>query len=101
MLLLLGAVQLILYVALLSLAGQGLLHLLAGSRRDDNVFYRLLRSAGRPFTAMVRCALPQRIGDAQATWITFALLAAIYAVVTLERIDLCLRSGLLGQAGCR
>ena len=39
MLLFLNAAQLVLYIALLALLGQGVLFLLAGAKRDANFFY--------------------------------------------------------------
>lgn len=93
--------QLVLYIALLALAGQGVLHLLAGAGREDNFFYRLLRLLSLPFTALVRRALPRRVAGAPVPLLTFVLLAVLYAAVTVERADLCLRAQRLGQAGCR
>jgi hypothetical protein len=50
MLIYLKAIQLVLYIALLALAGQGLLFVLAGAKRDTNFFYRLLQVVSKPFT---------------------------------------------------
>jgi len=33
--------------------------------------------------------------------VTFLLLAVVYAVVTIERADLCVTGNMVGQAGCR
>ncbi len=94
MLTLLNVLQLVLYVALLSLAGQGLLALLAGSRRHANLFYRVLATVPRPFTAVVRRLTPARVADRHVPGLTFALLLPAYVVVTVEKIALCLRIGL-------
>lgn len=94
----LNALQLVLYIALLSLLGQGLLHVLAGARREGNVFYRLLRTVARPFTALVRLLAPPRVGDHQVPPLTFVLLTLAYAVVTFEKITLCVN---VGMVGCR
>jgi hypothetical protein len=93
MLLALNAVQLVLYVALIALAGQGALYVLAGPRRETNVFYQLLRIVGRPFTGLVRRLTPARVADQHVPVLTFALLALAYVVVTFEKIDLCVRIG--------
>jgi hypothetical protein len=98
MLFFLNALQLILYVALLSLVGQGLLFVLAGPRRDSNLFYQLLRIVARPFTGLVRRLTPARVADRHVPLLTFALLALVYLVVTFEKIDLCVR---LGMEQCR
>ena len=93
MLLALNAIQLVLYVALIALAGQGALYVLAGPRRETNVFYQLLRIVGRPFTLLVRRLTPARVADRHVPVLTFALVGLAYAVVTFEKIDLCVRIG--------
>ncbi|MEY3295030.1 MAG: hypothetical protein RLZZ451_1078, partial [Pseudomonadota bacterium] len=42
MLTFLNLVQVVLYVALLALMGQGVLYVLAGAKRETNLFYTLL-----------------------------------------------------------
>ena len=101
MLTVLNAVQIVLYIALLALVGQGVLHVLAGARRDSNFFYKLLQVLGKPFTSLVRKITPKQIGDHQVPLVTFLLLLVFYAVVTFERADLCVTSHMVGQAGCR
>ena len=101
MLTLLNAVQLVLYIALLALLGQGILYVLAGARRESNVFYKLLQVLSRPFTWVMRKITPRQILDQQVPIVAFLLLAVCYAIVTFERADLCVRSQLVGQAGCR
>ncbi|MBA4178500.1 MAG: hypothetical protein C0505_18365 [Leptothrix sp. (in: Bacteria)] len=93
--------QLVLYIALLALAGQGVLYVLAGQRRDSNFFYKLLQVVSKPFTLLVRKITPKQVGDHQVPLVTFLLLAVLYAAVTFERADLCVTQGLLGQEGCR
>ena len=90
----LNLLQLILYIPLLALLGQGLLYVLAGGNRDSNVFYRLLQLLSKPFTALVRRLTPAKVGDHQVPFVTFFALLIVYFVVTFERIDLCLKLGL-------
>lgn len=90
----LNLVQLLLYIPLLALAGQGVLYVLAGHKRDSNVFYRLLQLLSKPFTLVVRKVTPARVADAHVPFVTFFLLLIVYFVVTFERIDLCMRIGL-------
>ncbi|MBK6470162.1 MAG: hypothetical protein IPF94_05330 [Betaproteobacteria bacterium] len=101
MLTFLNLVQLVLYIALLALVGQGALYVLAGQRRENNVFYKLLQVVAKPFTWVVRKITPKQVADAQVPVVTFCLLAVIYMVVTFERADLCVTQGLVGQPGCR
>ena len=101
MLTFLNILQLVLYISLLALAGQGVLYVLAGAKRDSNFFYKLLQVLSKPFTIPVRKITPKQIGDSQVPIVTFFLLVVLYAVVTFERTDLCIRSNMVGQAGCR
>lgn len=94
MLPLLNVLQLVLYIALLALLGQGALFLLAGAARERNVFYRMLRTVGRPFTRLVRVLAPARVPDRHVPLLTFLVLLGAYLAVTVEKIALCLRTGL-------
>jgi hypothetical protein len=89
----LSLLQLLLYVPLLALLGQGVLHVLAGPRRDANFFYQLLQLIARPFTSVVRRISPRQVADRHVPVATFFLLVVAYAAVTLERIGVCLRVG--------
>lgn len=97
----LNLIQLVLYIPLLGLAGQGVLYVLAGAGRDSNVFYKLLQLLSKPFTFMVRKITPRQVSDTQVPVVTFMLLLVVYAVVTFERADLCISSNMVRQAGCR
>jgi len=90
----LNLIQLVLYIPLLALAGQGALYVLAGPKRDSNFFYRLLQLLSKPFTVVVRKLTPALVADAHVPIVTFCLLLIVYFVVTFERIDLCMRIGL-------
>lgn len=96
MLLTLNLLQLIFYIALLALAGQGVLYVLAGSRRDGNFFYRLLQVLTRPFTIPVRWITPRQVADRQVPLVTFFLILIAYAVVTFEKIGLCIDQNMVG-----
>ena len=94
MLTFLNLVQLILYIPLLALAGQGALYVLAGPKRDSNFFYRLLQLLSKPFTALMRRLTPAKVADEHVPIVTFFLVLIVYFVVTFERIDLCMKVGL-------
>jgi hypothetical protein len=101
MLTFLNITQLVLYVALLALAGQGVLYVLAGEKRETNLFYTLLRVISKPFTLPVRKITPHQVADRHVPVVTFFLLLVLYGIVTFERMDLCVTAGLIGQPGCR
>ncbi|MES2960526.1 MAG: hypothetical protein V4792_20225 [Pseudomonadota bacterium] len=94
MLTFLNLLQLILYIPLLALAGQGALYVLAGHKRDSNFFYRLLQLLSKPFTLAMRRVTPAKVADHQVPIVTFFVLVIVYFVVTFERIDLCMKIGL-------
>ena len=92
----LNIVQLVLYIALLALAGQAVLFVLAGPKREQNIFYQLLQIVSKPFTLLVRKITPQQVADRHVPVVTFFLLLVVYAVVTFEKIALCVESGMEG-----
>ena len=94
MLTFLNLLQLILYIPLLALVGQGALYVLAGHKRDSNFFYRLLQLLSKPFTLAIRRVTPAKVADHQVPIVTFFVLVVVYFVVTFERIDLCMKVGL-------
>ncbi len=85
MLKLLELVQLVLYIPMLALLGQGALYLLAGARRESNFFYQTLRLISRPFTFVVRKLTPAQVADRHVPVIAFGLLLLASFVVFAER----------------
>jgi hypothetical protein len=97
-LLLASSVKLIAEIALLALAGQWVLGLLAGSRRDQNLFYRLLQVLTNPFVKTVRFITPRFVLDRHIPLAAFVLLASIWLAATVAKINLCLQ---IGVQACR
>jgi len=94
MLLFLSAIKLICEIALMSLFGQWVLGLLAGAKRDTNIFYQLLAQIGRPFVVAARFITPRSIVlDRHVPLVAFLVLAFAWIVVTALRIQHCLRIG--------
>jgi uncharacterized protein YggT (Ycf19 family) len=96
MLTFLNALQLVLYIALLALLGQGILFLLAGHKRESNFFYSILKVLSKPFTIPVRKLTPAKVADEHVPIVTFFLLLIAYLVVTFEKINLCVGSQMVG-----
>lgn len=96
MLTFLNALQLILYIALLALMGQGILYVLAGAKRDTNFFYGLLKVLTKPFTTVFRKVTPAKVADEHVPVVTFFVLLIAYAVVTFEKINICIGSEMVG-----
>jgi hypothetical protein len=97
-LLFISAVKLVCEIALMALLGQGLLYLLAGARRDTNFFYQLIKIITKPFTQVARFIAPRQVADQQVPFVAFFLLVVIWAVVTIEKIQLCIGQNM---EGCR
>lgn len=93
MLTFLNLAQLMLYIPLLALAGQGLLFVLAGARRESNLFYQLLQLLSKPFTVVVRKLTPALVADRHVPVVTFFVLLIAYAVVSFEKINHCIQIG--------
>ena len=93
----LNIAQLVLYIALLALVGQGALYVLAGSKRERNIFYQLLQIVSKPFTLLVRKLTPKQVADRHVPLVTFFLLLIVYAVVTFEKIARCVEAGMEGS----
>jgi cytochrome b561 len=95
MLTLLNIIQLVLYVALLALLGQGVLYVMAGPRREGNIFYRTLQIVSRPFTSVMRKLTPAKVADRHVPVATFFVLLVAYAIVTIEKINHCVAIGMV------
>jgi cytochrome b561 len=96
MLAFLNAGQLVLYIALLALLGQGVLYVLAGERRDGNFFYGLLKVMTKPFTWVARKLTPRKVADQHVPFVAFFLLLVVYAIVTIEKISYCVNAQMVG-----
>jgi len=93
MLLAVSTVKLIAEIALLSLFGQWVLGLLAGAKRDSNLFYQILQIAGKPFVLATRLITPKQIIDRHVPLVAFLLLLFIWVAATVMKIRTCLEIG--------
>lgn len=98
MLQLLNILQLLIYIGLLALAGQGLLFLLAGQKRDSNLFYQLFQVLNRPWLGIARLVSPSRVDPRHHGWVAFFVTAVLYIAVTLAKIEHCVS---VGMENCR
>lgn len=86
-LLILGVLRALAEVAMLFLLGQGLLALLAGSRRRDNTMYKLFLIVTAPVVNTMRRVTPRQIIDKHIPFIAFAVLFWIWiALAWLKRL---------------
>lgn len=93
MLAVITTVKLIAEIALMALLGQWLLGLLAGAKRDKNIFYQLLQVIGKPFVAVARVLSPKFVVERHLPLVAFLLLAFVWLGVTILKIQTCLQVG--------
>ncbi|MEP7300954.1 MAG: hypothetical protein ABI699_05450 [Caldimonas sp.] len=94
MLFFVSAVKLVVEIALMALAGQFVLGLLAGAKRDGNFFYRTLQVVTGPVLKGVRWMAPRVVLDRHIPLAAGVLLASAWLVTTVLKVDLCLRIGI-------
>ena len=85
--------KLVAEIALLALAGQWVLGLLAGAKREQNLFYQLLQVLTRPFLRGARYITPRIVIDRHVPMVTFMLLLLVWVVATLTKINICIQIG--------
>lgn len=93
MLLAVNIVKLLAEIALMALFGQWILGLLAGAQREGNLFYQVFQIVTRPIVTGVRLLTPRVVIDRHVPLVAFLLLSFLWIVVTITKIDLCVRIG--------
>jgi hypothetical protein len=76
-------------IATLALLGQGVLAVLAGKYREQNLFYRILRIVTNPAVRAVRFITPRFIIDAHIPYLSFFLLLWLWIVLAITKRHLC------------
>ena len=90
--------KLIAEIALLALAGQWMLGLLAGEGRNTNPFYRVLQLVGKPWMVAARWLSPRVVLDQHLPLVAVLLVALIWLVAAVGKVSICLT---IGVALCR
>lgn len=93
MLTLVEILKLLAEIALLSLAGQWVLGILAGARRESNLFYQLFQVLTRPLIQGARLISPRVVLDRHLPLVAFLVLMFVWIVATVTKIDICVRIG--------
>lgn len=93
MLMLVEILKLLAEIALLALAGQWVLGLLAGGKREQNLFYQLFQVMTRPLVAGARLISPRVVLDRHLPLVAFLVLSFVWIVATITKIDICVRIG--------
>jgi hypothetical protein len=92
-LLLAEIVKLLAEIALLCLVGQWVLALLAGRKREQNLFYQLFQVLTKPLLVGARWVAPRVVLDRHLPLVAFLLLSFVWIVATITKIDICVRIG--------
>ena len=77
-------------VAGVAFLGQGVLWILAGSKRDQNIVYNLFKTITSPATKATRIITPRIIIDAHIGLVAFFLLMVLWVALTAFKIKLVL-----------
>ena len=75
-------------VALMSLLGQAALYVLAGSRREGNIVYSMLKTVTSPIMKLTRIIAPRFIVDQHIGFLALFLLLLLEAILILIKIRL-------------
>jgi len=79
-------------VAGVAFLGQGLLWVLAGAKRDQNIVYNLFKTVTSPVTRLTRAITPRIIIDAHIGLVAFFLLMVVWVVLTAFKIKIVLEN---------
>jgi hypothetical protein len=88
-----STIKLIAEIALLALLGQWLLGLLAGAKKQQNLFYQILQIMTRPFVSVARLLTPKLVLDRHVPLVAFFLLLFIWLGATIYKIQTCIQIG--------
>lgn len=86
-------VKLVLEIALLALMGRWVLGLLAGAKREQNLFWQVLDIMVRPFLSAARVITPRQVIDRHVPLVAGLLLALGWVAVTWLKIQACIQVG--------
>jgi hypothetical protein len=86
-------VKLVLEIALMALFGRWVLGLLAGARKEQNLFWQILDVMCRPFILVARLMSPRQVIDRHVPLVAFLLLAFGWIGVTILKIQTCVQIG--------
>ncbi len=92
MLTVIAVLKTLIEIAGLALLGQGVLYLLAGPAREQNIFYRVLKTVTAPVWKAVRLLAPRVIVDQHIGYLAFLLLALAWYLLLVTQAAQCLNA---------
>jgi len=73
-----------------SLLGQGILHLIAGQRRESNFVYRMFAAITRPVMRLSRLLMPRFVLDRHIWMVAVLLVFLVWIVASQQKLRICL-----------
>ena len=83
-------------VAGVAFLGQGVLWVISGAKRDQNMVYNLFKVLTSPVTKVTRLITPRVVLDAHIGLVAFFLLFVVWVLVLVLKAQTCLRLGFPG-----
>jgi hypothetical protein len=80
-------------VAGVAFLGQGVLWVIAGSKRQDNVVYKLFKLLTSPVNRLVRLVTPRVVLDQHIGLVGFLFVLALWVLLTAYKIKTCAELG--------
>ena len=77
-------------IAGVAFLGQGVLWVIAGAKRQENVVYKLFKTLTSPVTRVTRLITPRIIVDAHIGLVAFFLLIVLWLILTVAKIKMVL-----------
>ena len=80
-------------VAAVGMLGQGLLYVLAGKDRENNLVYKLFKVITSPVMAITRFITPRIVLDRHVWMVSLLLLGSLWLGLTVYKIKLIVEAG--------
>ena len=77
-------------IAGVAFLGQGVLWVIAGAKRQENVVYKMFKTLTSPVTRVTRLITPRIIIDAHIGLVAFFLLTVLWLILTVTKIKMVL-----------
>jgi hypothetical protein len=82
-----ATLRILVEIALFSLIGQGVLHVLPGVDRERNIFYLVLRTLASPAVRVARWITPKLVLDRHVGWVALLILVVLwFGLAVLKQI---------------
>jgi hypothetical protein len=88
-LLIISAVKALVEIAALSLVAQGLIGILSGAARQQNLFYRLFQIVTAPIIRIVRIITPRFIAEIYLGMLSFILMFWLWIALIYAKASVC------------